>query len=112
GVLEIPPAPGMARWRWSRAGITAACLVLALAQSGPATAAVDPVGPIAAIQFEGNVSITVDQMRAQIKSRPGRPLDRKTIEDDRKKLVGTKWFSDVETYYRDDPKGKGFLLIF
>ena len=49
---------------------------------------------------------------AKIKSHAGSPLDQRLIEADLKSLLGTKWFSDVSPYYDDDPKGKGYILIF
>jgi len=71
-----------------------------------------PEGVIAEIKFQGNQSITPDQIRGHIKSRVGRPLDRSILEEDLRSLNGTKWFSDVRIEYDNSPKGDGVVLIF
>ncbi len=71
-----------------------------------------PEGLIAEIKYQGNQSITPDQMRGHIKSRVGRPLDRATLDEDLRSLIGTKWFADVQIQYDSSPKGDGVVLIF
>ena len=101
------------RARGLRAPLVVATLALTLA--GPALAGKRgdlPEGPVAEVKVEGNSSITLDQIRAKVKSRAGRPLDRAVVDDDMKALLATKWFSDVRVVYDVDPGGKGVILIF
>ena len=90
GVLEFPPVPGMApagqtrtatratlavRVAFSTAALAA---VLALVPASPAWAAKGdtlPEGTIAEVRVEGNSTISLEQVRAAILSRPGSPLD-------------------------------------
>ncbi len=93
--------------------VAAVSLTLATARSARAARPGDlPDGVIAEVRFQGNKTITPEQMRGKIKSRAGRPLDRATIEDDMKALLGTKWFSDVRPTYEPAADGKGFNLTF
>ncbi len=72
-----------------------------------------PEGTIGAIQFEGNVSITPEKMKAKLLSRVGQPLDQDKVETDLKSLMGTKWFSDVTYYHEESPPKSGkYNLIF
>src|SRR4051794_9530908 len=120
GVLEAPRVPRSAPADWTasraRACRTAvAVAVLALTTAGVVRAQPGgrlPEGTITEVRIEGNSSIPVEQIRAKIKSHAGSPLDQRLIEADLKSLLGTKWFSDVSPYYDDDPKGKGYILIF
>ena len=70
-----------------------------------------PEATITDIKFQGNQSITPEQIRARIKSRVGRPLDRAIVEEDLRTLNGTKWFSDVNIEYEPSPKGDGVVLV-
>ena len=126
GVLEAPRVPRTAPTDWtasrSRAWRTAITIAVAVAILALTTAEGVraqpgrrlPEGTITEVRIEGNSSISVEQIRAKIKSRAGSPLDQRLIEADLKSLLGTKWFSDVSPYYDDDPKakGKGYILIF
>ena len=111
----MAPAAGRieASWAWCFwAPLVGLGLVLALA--GPALAGKPgglPEGTIAEIKIEGNSSITSEQIRGKIKSRAGRPLDRAVVEEDLRSLEGTKWFSDVQILFDQDPNGKGIILV-
>ena len=120
GVLVSPPVPGKAPADRAASGPRASGLVLtvvalALTLSGPAHARRDglPDGVISEVKIEGNVTITPEQIRAKLLSRPGHPLDRRMIDADLKSLLATKWFSEVTPYFESPtPSGKGFILIF
>ncbi len=135
GELELPPRPGMAlagrtAWRSGAAGLAPAtaaltpiaafafCLTLALALAyalaTPAWAAKDefPQGTITEVRVNGNVTISAEQVRAKLLSKPGSPLDQHRIDTDLKTLMATKWFSEVTPYYSPDPNGQGYILTF
>ncbi|WP_435006991.1 POTRA domain-containing protein [Tundrisphaera lichenicola] len=122
GVFQNPPTPGMAaaiestkaRAACLRASLLIAGLILALGGSVLAAKSNQlPEGTISEIKVEGNTSITVEQVRAEIKSRVGRPLDRATVEQDMKTLLARKWFSEVAPVFDDQTAaGKGIILIF
>jgi outer membrane protein insertion porin family len=72
-------------------------------------------GVVTQIRIEGLVSLTPEQVRAKLLTKPGSPLDARRIDADIKNLNGTKWFTSVEPYYDKDAKdssGKGYILIF
>ena len=72
-----------------------------------------PHGTITGIKIVGNDSIGEDEIKRELKSRVGRDLDVTTIEGDLKKLLETKWFSDVKTSYSKDPTQEdGYILTF
>jgi outer membrane protein insertion porin family len=108
-----------------RAAIGKVCLTAALAivtlgsllaPTQPAVAAPKgdglPEGNIAEIKVEGNVSISSEQVKAKLLSKPGRPLQRSVVDADLRTLLGTKWFSDVTPYVEELPNKKGYVLIF
>lgn len=114
--LERPAAPRMApparaAAQPSLSAIVALALLLLLLLPPRAGAAI-PEGPVTRVRIEGNSSITEDQIRAKLKSRPGRPLHQDIVEADIKALHATKWFSDAKAFYDPDPNGKGYILIF
>ncbi|HMB04402.1 MAG TPA: BamA/TamA family outer membrane protein [Isosphaeraceae bacterium] len=131
GVLDTPPGPGMVRAGRAagRAGAPgkalaavarplALMMVLAAVSGGPfarrAPAREDefPRGMITEVRIEGNVTITTEQVRAKLLSKPNTPLDQGKIDADLKSLLGTKWFSNVRPFYSADPNGKGYILTF
>jgi outer membrane protein insertion porin family len=118
GVLETPPTPRTApagRTRRRRSPRGAALLALAAllpALAGRSRGDVEAIGTITEVRFVGNASITEEQLRGKITSRAGRPLDRKVVEDDLKRLLATSWFTTVRPKYVEDPQRKGFVLIF
>jgi outer membrane protein insertion porin family len=74
-----------------------------------------PDGVVSEVQVEGNVTITAEQVRGKLLTKPGSPLDARLIDADIKTLMSQKWFSDVVPYYDRDPKdpsGKSYILIF
>ncbi|MEO6809102.1 MAG: BamA/TamA family outer membrane protein [Isosphaeraceae bacterium] len=89
-----------------------ALILVLLALVARANAAIEPVGNVVEVRFEGNTSIKTDDLRAKIKTRANRPVDREQIEKDRQILQDTKWFTDVEAYLDEDPNRKGFIVIF
>ena len=92
--------------------IPALALVALLALGTIARAVVDPVGKVTEIQVTGNTSITTDQVLGTLRSKVNRDLDPKVVRGDVDRLLAKKWFSDVRTGYRDDPKRGGFVLVF
>ncbi|WP_435017139.1 BamA/OMP85 family outer membrane protein [Tundrisphaera sp. TA3] len=124
GDTNIPPAPGKAGAagktaalrRCLRASSVALLIGLILATLSAHAQAANgkglPEGPITEVRIEGNASIPESKLRAEITSRTGRPLDRNTIDADVKKLLATKWFSDVYADFDPTPDGKGFILTF
>ena len=99
------PASSLALWI---ALMLAGLASTALAGQGPGL----PDGPVIEVRIEGNKSIPEGKVRAEILSRAGRPLDRSTIDSDVKKLLGTKWFSDVYADFDPAADGKGHILTF
>jgi outer membrane protein insertion porin family len=69
-----------------------------------------PEGVITEIRVEGNVTVTTEQVRAALHSKPGSPLDEHSIDIDIHNLNAKKWFSDVKFFYEED-KGRGYILI-
>src|SRR4051794_41168489 len=122
GVMKIPPVPGKAPSARveSRGALLASALALAilahmLMPSHRATAAPSdslPEGPIVEVKVVGNNSVTIEQVRAKIHSRPGSTLSQRRIDADIQELLATKWFSDVRPYYDKSPDGKGYILTF
>jgi outer membrane protein insertion porin family len=70
-----------------------------------------PSGTISRIEIEGNTSIPAEQIKAQLKSRAGRPLDAQLVEDDLRRLLSVGWFSDVRPFYKPDQSPGQFILI-
>jgi outer membrane protein insertion porin family len=100
--------------RLARAGLVAAlALLLVFARGQHSALAAAPAERIVTqIQIEGNVSITAEQIRAKLLSRPGRPFDQDKIEADLHSLLATKWFSDAKAFFEPDASGKSGVLIF
>ena len=72
-----------------------------------------PEGTIAELRIEGNATIPTEKVRAKLLSRAGQPLDQQKVEADIKSLIGTKWFSDVQSRYQETaPKSGKYILVF
>ncbi|MGO8899356.1 MAG: outer membrane protein assembly factor, partial [Isosphaeraceae bacterium] len=72
-----------------------------------------PEGTVTELRIEGNASIPMEKIRAKLLSRAGQPLDQQKVEADIKSLIGTKWFSDVRSWYEEAPPRSGkYVLIF
>jgi len=72
-----------------------------------------PEGTVTELRIEGNATIPTEQVRAKLLSRAGQPLDQQKVEADIKSLIGTKWFSDVQSWYEEAPPKSGkYTLIF
>ena len=56
-----------------------------------------PEGTVTEVRIEGNATIPSEKIRAKLLSRAGQPLDQQKVEADLKSLIGTKWFSDVQS---------------
>ncbi len=101
---------------FSRSIAFATVVVMAMAAWTSARAQVErfPKGAtIGAIQFEGNISITPEKMKAKLLSHVGQPLEEDKVEADLKSLMASKWFSDVTYYYEESPPKSGkYNLIF
>ena len=106
------------RQRFGLALAIGLAVLLILALPRPSRAAKEaklPAGVISEVKIEGNVSVTSEKVRGKLLSKPGSPLDARTIDADIKSLMATKWFSDVTPWYESDKRdasGKSFLLFF
>lgn len=112
------PAPSRTAARASlfrrRVAIFAAALITAAVASSASRAGDGfPVGTISDVLIKGNDSISTEKILAKLKSRAGRELDERLVEQDLKTLMEqTKWFSDVRVFYNRSADGKGYVLIF
>ncbi|MEX1096589.1 MAG: BamA/TamA family outer membrane protein [Planctomycetales bacterium] len=57
------------------------------------------------VQVEGNVTIPATAIAKFVKSRPGRAVTRKEVQEDVRSLYGTRWFYSVEPVFRRTPEG-------
>ncbi len=72
-----------------------------------------PEGTVTELRIEGNATIPTEKVRAKLLSRAGQPLDQQKVEADIKSLIGTKWFSDVQSRYQETaPKSGKYILVF
>ncbi|MFM1802219.1 MAG: hypothetical protein RJA81_1571, partial [Planctomycetota bacterium] len=71
-----------------------------------------PEGTIVDIQIEGNQTVDTAEVLRKLSSRVGRPLERKSIENDIRSLLDSSWFSDVQPFYDKSQDGSGYVLIF
>ncbi len=119
GTLDIPTAPGRTpgHRRDGHPGVARAalvtCLALVVLAAGRHTSAQDrgPVGVVTEVRIEGNRSVPEEKIRGLIKTRPGRPYDERKIEADVTALLNTKWFSDVQPYFRKDNASPDGLVV-
>jgi outer membrane protein insertion porin family len=90
-----------------------AALALLAGPARPLRAEPVPRGTITEVRVVGQVSLDENEIRRHIASRAGRELDAATIDADYRKLMGTKWFSNVEITYEKDPtKPDAFILTY
>ena len=117
------PVSGFGRrgrgWCFRVAARAALALAIAALLAGPAVAGPRPGRPgdppeglVTEIRFEGNRTISAEQIRGRIKSRVGRELDKRIQDEDVRSLSATKWFSDVQIEYEPDARGDGIVLVF
>lgn len=66
--------------------------------------------PILEVAFDGNETISVDQLLPYVRSRAGRPAAPALIRQDVEKLLATRWFVSVRDELRDTPRGQ--ILVF
>ncbi len=94
----------------------AAAVVVALAAFlGPASvrAQAVPKGTVVEVRIEGNSSISAEKIRGKLLSKADAPYDQQKVDADLRSLVRTKWFSDVQPFYEEQPLGSGkIVLIF
>src|SRR5205823_3859016 len=64
-----------------------------------------------AIQIEGNATIPAEKIKQKLLSRVGQPVDQQKLNADLKTLMGMKWFSDVQVYYKEPPPKSGMLIL-
>ncbi len=88
--------------------------LMALGLRTPAQAANAPVEglTIQQVLIEGNTSVETDKVRAVIKTRPGRPLDRALIDADLRRIHDLKFFAKEDYSVAKSPDGKGVILTF
>ncbi len=70
-----------------------------------------PSGTVSAVVIEGNTSITEEQIRPKIRTRAGREYDEHQVEEDVARLNNSKWFADVQVFYKKDPKDPNGLIV-
>ena len=66
--------------------------------------------PVVDVRVEGNTTIPLEQILAQLQTRKDRPYDPATVQRDVKKLVNLPWFVDVQTLEEDTTAGK--VIVF
>jgi outer membrane protein insertion porin family len=67
---------------------------------------VDPTMPMVVdVRIEGHAKNSLDQIRAMVRTRSGRPLDPRMVEEDVRRLHGSKRFLDVRPTYTKVPGG-------
>ena len=71
-----------------------------------------PSGTVTEVKILGNQSIPVDRIRSQLGTRVGREYDPRQIEQDVARLLGTKWFADVQAFYKKDKERDGLQVTF
>ncbi|MGZ3334208.1 MAG: BamA/OMP85 family outer membrane protein [Isosphaeraceae bacterium] len=126
--VPSPGSPVVSPWggpapcsTWVRVWIALAALALVagdpsgilLARSRAQQGDKLPEGTVTELRIEGNASIPMEKIRAKLLSRAGQPLDQQKVEADIHSLIGTKWFSDVQSWYEEAPPKSGkYVLIF
>ena len=55
-----------------------------------------PVGTITEVVLKGNVSLPPEKVLGKVHSRAGRAVNDKLAEEDRQRLLSSKWFSRVK----------------
>ena len=65
---------------------------------------------IVAIRIEGNETIPQDAIVAKITTQPGRPVTNRQVREDKRNLMSTRWFYNVNE--RFEQTNEGFTLIF
>lgn len=74
-------------------------------------AAPDPNAPmVAEVRVLGNKGISAERIKSKLKTYAERPYDKKTIEEDVKRLFATHWFLDVAV--QEKPADNGVIVIF
>ncbi len=97
----------------ARGKALAAALLLCLGLASAAARADVPKGVISEIIIEGNDSIPREKSLAKLKSREGRNLDERAIEDDLNALAKTGWFTgDIQPFTNVDRERGGYKLIY
>ena len=97
----------------ARGTALAAAVALMLALALSTSEAGVPKGVISSIVIEGNDSIPREKILAKLKSRVGRNLDERVVEEDLQTLVKTEWFSgDIQPFYDADRDKGGYRLTF
>ncbi len=65
---------------------------------------------VAEVRIVGNERITQDKILGQLRTRPGRPFDSRTIEEDVRRLNLTGWFVTVRVYWQQRSDGR--VVVF
>ncbi|MDG1893453.1 MAG: BamA/TamA family outer membrane protein [Fuerstiella sp.] len=65
---------------------------------------------VVAIRIEGNETIPQDAIRANITTQPGRNITNRQVREDKRNLMSTRWFYNVNE--RFEPTDDGVVLIF
>jgi outer membrane protein insertion porin family len=93
-------------------GLLAALVLLSVAGSSAFAQRGGPTGVITEVKILGNESVAIAEIRSQIRTRAGRDYDARLVEEDVARLMGTRWFADVQAFYKKDTERNGLLLTF
>jgi outer membrane protein insertion porin family len=63
------------------------------------------------VRIVGNRAVSREKFLREVRTRPGRPFDLPTVEEDVRRLNATRKFLDVKTLYERPPQG-GIVVIF
>lgn len=78
---------------------------------GEAILAPDPSMPMVVdVRVEGNNNTSIDRIRPYVRTRKGRPLDPRLVEEDVRRLHSSRYFVDVRPDYRQ--VDGGVVLVF
>lgn len=72
--------------------------------------AAEPTIIVKDVQVVGNQYIPTERILSRIATKPGRPYDKKIIQQDVRNLFGTHWFYDV--VIEEQPESDGSIFIF
>jgi outer membrane protein insertion porin family len=67
---------------------------------------------VADVQIAGNRSVPIQEIRAQIDTRPGKPFDPMTVQRDVKNLTKTRKFFDVKVKTQPGPQPGSVVVIY
>lgn len=60
----------------------------------------------------GNESIPTEQILSKLRTRAGRDYNERVLEEDIARLLQTKWFAQVQPFFKQDPDSGGWVVTF